>query len=156
MASDRDLTHGRQGEKHDELLERVDGLLPPWLTDDSTPMGVIAKVIWLDQQAGKDSPDNVIWAAAGYAVWILMCVEIADPEVKRLMESSDPEDEEELEKITTFKVRFAYPENSETFPYPDWMNGQERTLRVWGEEEAERDLPAVFTATPDGKQICLH
>ena len=155
MASDRDLTYGRQGDKHDKLLEQVRALLPEWLTDDMTPMGIVAKVIWLDQQVGKDRPDNVIWMSVGYGL-ALAVVELVDPELKRLMESEDPADADKLDGITTFKVKFTYPGDDKNFPYPSWMSGQERTFQFYGPERADEDLPAVFTVTPDGKRICLH
>lgn len=158
-----DLTYGRNANRgHDDQLRQVDSLLPDWLSDDSTPMGGVVKLIWLDQQADLDSPNNIIVMAPGFGMWVPMYVEVVDEELVKLMrhESESDAAEARIKEIMAsgYKIRFTLPADEDgtksEAAYPDWVKDEVRTVRILTDEKSLQ-YPPIFTTTPEGQLIRL-
>lgn len=173
MASDADLTF--RGTKHDDTIRRLYEALPDF--EDADVVQIIAAMVWLDQQAGQDKPDNVIVMAPGYALWLPPFITFVDPEASDVMRqiaevgtAGGELDSALIERGDVIfarpqPVKFAIPEYTRGHPeyegidayvFPAVISDQVRTIRVLTEAEMEEGRPAIFTTTAAGERIYVQ
>jgi hypothetical protein len=177
VAAEADFTF--RGTEHDNTLRRMHEAIPGF--DDSDPMALVAGVIWLDREAGKDSDDNIVVLQPGIAMWLVTMVSYPDPDVAQIareMAQAAGRDEDPSPELLAradaaftqpFRVTFTVPAEAlarytgdagepltekPTFPV---VEGLTRTIRVMSDEEAIADNSGgIYTATAAGERIYVQ
>lgn len=174
MATSEHFTYGIYGDQHDALLEKISIELGCMTFDDDLA-NLTAGLLMLDEALGKDKPENIICMSPGYAGWLTMYGSLLNDDIVKLAEAlEEDEDSPALAEFNRqlsagFRFKFGWRNPSDfdsveqmaeaNAALPKALREREFTMRVYTDEQytnANEGLPAVFTATPEGKVIELY
>lgn len=149
MASSKELTLSMA--RFTELRRAVPGF------ERGDFISVITALIWLDQQAGRDSDANMIVISEELSLWLPFWTVITSPEVNALLNAPGYTDDQELDAtrqdrlhdllMRPIEVVFIDPRGQYVYPV---INGLRRIVAV--DQRLGRG-PHAYTATLLGEPI---
>jgi hypothetical protein len=153
MASTDDLVFGHG---HDAALNVA-------ATEVGTPMfhddvlTTLAALMALDDHYGLTQPDDCMFIAPGYAVWVMGGIDVLDPDIAdRLAQLAEcSEDDPRLAELDAIIASRPF-EVTVVLEYdpPPFMAGRVFRIRVMNDAQAKQ-LPAMLTVRADGTPIEL-
>lgn len=123
-------------------------------------ISVVTSLIWLDRQAGVDSPDNMIIVTEELSLFMPFWVTFTDPEINFLLclpaysgnESIDRAVQDRLHQLLMrpVEVVFVDPRGECTYPL---INGHRRIIATTPSITGIGKGPHAYTAKPSGERV---